>query len=114
MPTLAQVRACPCYRAGLRQQQDNRTTSSPTTSVSEGRKSAGTPVDEETLQAYLTQSAELNPMPWVVFDPSGADCELGVRVRNLIDGSYPCREGLCGQGTRAAFDAARFRTPAPR
>lgn len=73
-----------------------------------------TPVDEETLQAYLKQSAQLEPMPFIVFDPTGANCEMGVRVRNLIDRNYPCREGACGQGARAAFDEAPFRTHTPR
>ena len=59
----------------------------------------GVAIDDETLIEYLLESKALVPVPWIRFDPGSADCATGVRVRDLIDRNYPCREGcVCGQG----------------
>jgi hypothetical protein len=69
----------------------------------------GVTVDERTLETYLRKSAELNPRPFVIFDPQSSDCQFAVRVRDVIDRNYPCREGACGQGTKEAFERTPFR-----
>lgn len=66
-------------------------------------------VSEQTLAAYLQESARLDPMPFVIFDPPTRDCAFARRVRDIVDGNYPCRDGACGQGTVEAFGKAPFR-----
>lgn len=69
----------------------------------------GVQVNEPILGAYLRESARMNPMPFVVFDPETGDCAFARRVRDIIDRSYPCSDGACGQGTLEAFRSAPFR-----
>ena len=49
------------------------------------------------------------PLPFLIFDPQGADCQDAVRLRNLIERNYPCRDGACGQGSQGAFEKARYK-----
>lgn len=71
----------------------------------------GVVVDEPTLRSYLILSASTTPLPFLLFNPQSTDCDLSVRVRDLIDQAYPCREGACGQGSPEAFEAASIDGP---
>jgi hypothetical protein len=70
----------------------------------------GVQVSEQTLAAYLQESAQLNPMPFVIFDPQTRDCAFASQVRDIVDANYPCRDGACGQGTAEGFKNAPYRT----
>ena len=69
----------------------------------------GVVVDEATLAKYLRLSSELNPRPFVIFDPETRNCAAARRMRDVIDRNYPCRDGACGQGSIEAFRTAPYR-----
>jgi hypothetical protein len=69
----------------------------------------GVRTDEKTLSTYLLQTATMDPLPFVIFDPQGTDCESATRLRDIMDRNYPCRDGACGQGSRADFERASYK-----
>jgi hypothetical protein len=72
----------------------------------------GVAIDEQTLADYARQSAALNPVPFLIFDPGTAsDCSFARHVRDTLDHEYPCRDEACWQGSKAALDKAAFKTP---
>jgi hypothetical protein len=72
----------------------------------------GVRIDERTLASYLRQSAAMNPIPFVIFDPgTSPDCYFATHVRDILEKAYPCREGMCWQGSEAAFKRAPYRSP---
>ena len=69
----------------------------------------GVVTDEQALSTYVRKTAVMDPLPFVIFDPQGTDCESATRLRDIIDRNYPCRDGACGQGSRAAFERASYK-----
>jgi hypothetical protein len=63
----------------------------------------GVPVDERKVATYVKLAAMMTPVPFLVFDPKGSNCNDATRLRDLIDQNYPCREGACGQGDARGF-----------
>ena len=72
----------------------------------------GVRIDEHTLADYLRKMSVMNPIPLIIFDPGKApNCAFARRIRDTLDRELPCRDGLCWQGSKAAFDRAPFRSP---
>jgi hypothetical protein len=69
----------------------------------------GEKVNGATLDRYVKESKALNPIPFLIFDPSGADdCDYATQIRDLLNRAG-CNEGGCGQGSRDAFRHAPFK-----
>lgn len=72
----------------------------------------GVAIDEQTLISYARQSAAMNPLPFLIFDPGVApDCSFARRIRDTLNSEYPCSEGACWHGSEAALEMAPFKTP---
>jgi len=70
----------------------------------------GVQIDERTLVSYLRQSRGMNPAPFLVFDPGASpDCSFATHIRDVLEREFPCGEGLCWQGTGAAFKRAAYK-----
>ncbi len=70
----------------------------------------GVRIDEQKLVVYVRQSAQTSPLPFLMLDIEKApDCAFAARIRDLVDDAYPCGEGACGQGPKAAFERAPFK-----
>jgi hypothetical protein len=60
----------------------------------------------------LRQSASMEPLPFLVFDPGDApDCQFARQVRDIVDRNYPCGEGACWQGSKSELERTPFRAP---
>jgi hypothetical protein len=72
----------------------------------------GVTLDEETLTNYLRETAAMDPMPFLIFDSGvSPNCRFARHVLDILDREYPCREGACWQGSKAALDEAPFKAP---
>ena len=72
----------------------------------------GVAINEKALVQYVRQSADLNPLPFLVFDPGpAADCSFARHIRDTLDREYPCRIGGCWHGSKEALDKAPFTNP---
>lgn len=58
----------------------------------------GVPADEQTFTNYVQKTAAMDSLPFLIFDPDGANCQDATRLRDLIDQNYPCRDGLVAKG----------------
>lgn len=60
----------------------------------------GRTVNKRELHTYLVATRAMNPLPTIIFDPSGAsDCVAALELRDLIDEAVRCQDGgICGQG----------------
>lgn len=64
----------------------------------------GKAIDEPTLVQFTRKLAPSSPLPFLIFDPGPSpNCSFGIRVRDILDQNYPCRDGGCGQGPAAEF-----------
>jgi hypothetical protein len=66
------------------------------------------PVSDEQLAAYLARGLELNPVPFIVLDPTNAPrCAEASKVRDAINSAGDCQGvGMCGQGSAVDWDKA--------
>jgi hypothetical protein len=72
----------------------------------------GRPIDQTTLDEYLREVTNMNPRPFMIFDPGAApDCAFASRVQGEISEALPCRQGACWRGSKADYDRAPFRKP---
>lgn len=70
----------------------------------------GVQIDEQTLVSYLRRSRAMNPVPYLVFDPGPApDCTFASHIRDVLEREFHCSEGLCWQGSEAAFKRAPYK-----
>lgn len=69
----------------------------------------GVRISQQALASYVRQSAALNPIPTLLFDPDHKDCSFDKRIRRLLDRSFPCRFGACFQGSPQAFKKAPWK-----
>lgn len=53
------------------------------------------PIGEEQLLANLKAGRQTNPVTFLIFDPSSADCDFARRIQAMVDSNYPCRQGAC-------------------
>jgi hypothetical protein len=62
---------------------------------------SGRMVSRGELRHYLLATRVMNPLPTIIFDPSGAsDCAVAGEIRDLIDEAAACQNGgICGEGT---------------
>jgi hypothetical protein len=68
------------------------------------------PIDEPTFVSYVRQTAVMNPVPFMIFDPGAApDCSFATHIRDTLDQELPCRDGACWQGSKEAFDRAPYK-----
>lgn len=65
----------------------------------------GVRISQPTLTSYVRRSAEMSPVPILVFDPDYKDCWFDRRIQKVLERSYPCRSGICFQGSPDAFRA---------
>ncbi len=72
----------------------------------------GVRIDELTLAEYVRRSAAMQPIPVLIFDPGDPpECSFATKIQAEIDQVYPCRDGACWQGSKAAFERANYRIP---
>ena len=72
----------------------------------------GVAIDELTLTNYLRETVAMDPVPFLIFDSGvSPDCSFARHIRDILDREYPCREGACWQGSKAALEAAPFKAP---
>ena len=69
----------------------------------------GVPISQPTLASYLRRGARMNPIPVIVFHPDFNDCWFDRRIQHLLARSFPCRSGICFQGSPQAFKAAPWK-----
>jgi hypothetical protein len=70
----------------------------------------GVRIDEQTLVSYLRQARGMNPVPFLVLDPGASpDCSFATHLRDVLEREFPCRDGLCWQGSEAAFKRAPYK-----
>jgi hypothetical protein len=52
----------------------------------------------------------MNPIPFLVFDPGvDPDCSFAIHVRDVLEREFHCGDGLCWQGSEAAFERAPYK-----
>ncbi len=58
------------------------------------------PISISQLQTFLVRGTTMNPVPFVVLDPTNApSCAEATKVRDIINDAADCQgEGRCGQG----------------
>lgn len=66
------------------------------------------PVSNEQLQAHLARGLELNPVPFIVLDPTNApSCAEATKVQDAINSAADCQGvGMCGQGSAIDWERA--------
>ena len=66
------------------------------------------PISNNQLQTYLARGLQLNPVPFIVLDPTNArSCAEASKVRDVINRAGDCQgEGMCGQGSAADWEKA--------
>lgn len=66
------------------------------------------PISNAQLRAFLARGLKLNPVPFIVFDPTNApNCPEAIKVRDVINSAGDCQGmGMCGQGSSAEWEKA--------
>ena len=72
----------------------------------------GVAIDEQRLTSYVRQTAAMDPLPFLIFDPGVApDCSFARHIRDVLDREYPCSDGACWQGSEAELEQTPFKSP---
>ena len=102
---------CPSLLKGWSEPQNGRSafrTMNTITLTESGAKWNGQSISDDELRQYLSIGKTMDPVPFTVFDPSGApNCREAAKLRDKINDAADCQVGGdCGQGSVAVWKTA--------